>query len=155
VTRAVVFAYGNTLRSDDGAGWLVGELLAEHPPIETSVQITHQLTPELAADVDGPRIVVFVDARVTDESDSSADVQVDAIRATSAPRDAHRLSPGELLWLADTLFGARPKAYIVSVPAFSFGLGETLSRRTAALLPEAERAVRGLVDLPRSTTQAK
>ncbi len=145
VAHAVVFAYGNTLRSDDGAGWLVGERLSERPPADTTVHLTHQLTPDLAADFGDARVAVFVDARLSDESDVSASVRVESISATTAPRDTHRLSPSELLWLAESLFGARPKAHLVTLPASRFDLGETLSPRTEALLPQAEREVRALV----------
>ncbi len=145
--RAIVFAYGNTLRSDDGVGWRIGEMLEHVAPPDVQVCLSHQLTPDQAADIGDAQLVVFVDARLVEQGDTGG-VDVSEIVSSSAPADTHRLSPGEVLWLAWTLFGATPRAYLVTAPAFSLEIGEELSPRTAELVPHAVSAIKELLDFP-------
>ena len=56
---ALVIGYGNRLRSDDGAGPRVAERLASDG---VAVRVCDQLVPELADDLKGRAVVVFVDA---------------------------------------------------------------------------------------------
>ena len=143
--RAIVFAYGNTLRSDDGVGWRVGEMLEPVLRADVLVRLAHQLTPDQAADIEDAEIAVFVDARLAGKDDSG-EVQVEDLAPSDAPADTHRLSPGEVLWLARALFASTARAYLVTIPAYSLEIGESLSPRTEELLPTAVAAVRKLVN---------
>lgn len=59
--RVIAIGYGNTLRSDDGAGQKVAEILASwHLPQMRSISV-HQLTPELAALLAEVELAIFVD----------------------------------------------------------------------------------------------
>ena len=60
---ALVIGYGDSLRSDDGAGPRVAELLSGLEGL--TVLTRHQLVPELADDFRGRDVVVFVDAAAT------------------------------------------------------------------------------------------
>ncbi len=45
MTKVLVIGYGNTLRSDDGAGKRVAELVAEWQLLNVRSLLVHQLTP--------------------------------------------------------------------------------------------------------------
>ncbi|MDR3493141.1 MAG: hydrogenase maturation protease [Ancalomicrobiaceae bacterium] len=145
---ALVIGYGNTLRSDDGAGPKVAEVLAE---AGTAVLLRHQLVPELADELKHCTIVVFVDAVATLTPGAVAIRQI-AAEAAADGSDAsgltHHCSPETLLLLADRLYGARPRAYLVTLGAASFELGDELSSAVAAAVPVAAAAVRQLIEAP-------
>jgi len=140
---ALVIGYGDGLRSDDGAGPRVAELLAKEDGV--AVLVRHQLAPELADDLRDRSVVVFVDAAATLEPGAVAARRVAASEAAQAPGLTHHFSPGALLLLAERLYGARPRAYLVTIGASSFALGEELSPPVAAALPEAAALVRRLL----------
>ena len=59
----LVIGYGNSLRTDDGVGPRVAELVAADPRLAGAVVVAcHQLTPELALDMSAARLIVLVDA---------------------------------------------------------------------------------------------
>ena len=69
----LVIGYGNTLRSDDGVGWVAAALLADDPRLAgdlsragVEVRAVHQLTPELALDFSRASLVILIDAAVDD-----------------------------------------------------------------------------------------
>jgi hydrogenase maturation protease len=135
--RVLIVCYGNTLRSDDGVAWHVGEALMARAGPDVTVLLRHQLTPDLAADLSECELVVFVDARVVDAHNLAAGVEQRPVTPDSGPLDTHRLTPDALLGLTQELFDVRPAAYLITIPAWSFELGESLSARTAGLVAEA------------------
>jgi hydrogenase maturation protease len=60
--QVVVIGYGNTLRSDDGAGQQVATLVEDWQLPQVRSLAVHQLTPELAAELATAQMVIFVDA---------------------------------------------------------------------------------------------
>ena len=112
---ALVIGYGNGLRSDDGAGPRVAELLASDDDV--AVLVRHQLVPELADDLRGRKVVVFVDAATTLSPGAVATRRLLASTAAQAPGLTHHCDPDGLLLLAERLYGARPRAFLVTVGA--------------------------------------
>jgi len=55
---------------------------------------------------------------------------------------AHVGDAASLLALAESVFGARPRAFLVTVTAASFALGHGLSDAVGAAIPEALRRIR-------------
>lgn len=140
----LVIGYGNPLREDDGAGWYVAERIAAlHGDAVRVIQV-HQLTPELSAEVSAAELACFVDARA-DEPDRG--VEITEIEPADAPTRSHYSSPRGILATARALFGSAPKAYLVSLPAYSFGYSERLTPRARAA---ADRAVELLSELIRA-----
>lgn len=140
---ALIIGYGDTLRSDDGAGPRVAELFAATDGV--AVRIRGQLVPELADDMRGREVVVFIDASATVAPGA---VAVRRLTTTDAPKGqglTHHVSPEGLMLLAERLYGARPAAFLVAIGAASFALGEDLSPSVAAALPEAAARVRRLL----------
>ncbi len=140
---ALVIGYGNSLRSDDGAGPRVAQLLASEDGV--AVLVRHQLVPELADDLRDRAVVVFVDAATTLKPGAVAARRLAAPEAAQPPGLTHHCDPDALLLLVERLYGARPRAFLVTVGAASFELGEELSPPVAAALPEAAAAVRRLL----------
>jgi hydrogenase maturation protease len=153
----LVIGYGNTLRSDDGAGWHAAVLLAADPRLAASsgpggsratghveVLARHQLTPELALDMSRASLVVLIDASADDPPGAVVvrSVAAEAQAVGGGPgASSHHVDPGELLAVALELYGAAPVAYIVRIGAVHMEVGESLSPEVAAALPAAVDAV--------------
>ncbi len=148
----LVIGYGNALRTDDGVGPRVAELLAGDPRLAgATVTACHQLSPELADDMRSATLVVLVDA--TTEAPPGAVVvrRVEAVDAAGAGGGggarggvgptSHHVDPGVLLALTRDLYGATPATHVVSVGVADMGLGEALSPGVAAALPAVVEAV--------------
>jgi hydrogenase maturation protease len=133
----LVIGYGNDLRGDDGIGRRVAEAIAEAGLPGVRVRTTHQLTPELAAEIAEASRVIFVDA-LADSTIESVQVQQLAIEETP-DWSTHTADPRVLLALTRALYGATPDAWWVMVPGRDFGFEEGLS-------PFANENVRRAID---------
>lgn len=154
-----MIGYGNTLRSDDGAGPFVARALEARVPAGTRILDAHQLTPEMAIDISVATRVVFVDAiDATRETAPRETAPRESAPQESGPRvsrlepepgadplNPHASDPGSLLWLAKTLFGGAPEAWLVAIPGTEFGFGETLSPGTARASADAIAQVEALL----------
>ena len=138
---ALVIGYGNTLRSDDGAGVIAATRLAEQASTlqqAPRVIAAQQLTPDLAENIASAAQVVFVDAYAADQRD--AGLRVESLsRGDTQPSAAldHHADPAALLQLADNVYGKRPTAWVVGIPAFNFDIGESVSPATLHRIDEA------------------
>jgi hydrogenase maturation protease len=154
VTRkALVIGYGNTLRGDDAVGQVVSQALAGDAAIEGAEVIAcHQLTPELAERLATADLVVFIDAATDLQPGAIVVAPVQAAPLSSGL--VHHADPRTLLFMTTKLYGRTPDAFLVSIGAGSFELGERLSAAVAAALPQVIATVRQLV-LKRLGTQAR
>ena len=135
----LVIGYGNPLRSDDGVGpWIAGQL--EQALIGVS-QVTcltaFQLTPELADDISQVDRVVFIDASVAVRAGEMAMTRVMG-RTVRHGALGHEMSPEELMFLCESIFGKAPAAWAIGIGVGSIEFGEGL---TAAVAKTAERLV--------------
>jgi Ni,Fe-hydrogenase maturation factor len=164
----LIVGYGSTLRADDGVGPRAAELARSDPRLAgATVLACHQLTPELAADMAGARLVVLVDARADAPAGS---VSIEPVTAGRRPHAAHGLPAGasggddprgprdpaagpsthhvgaaEIAALADALWGAAPDVVAVGVGAASFAAGDGLSDPVERALPAVVDAIAGIV----------
>lgn len=122
----LVIGYGNDLRSDDAIGPLVAETVEAWGMPNVKALALHQLTPELADSLQNSDGAIFVDAC---SLPSVKEVQVQAIEPAESITTAigHTSDPRSLLALTKALYGHFPRAWMVTVPAANFELGETLS----------------------------
>jgi Ni,Fe-hydrogenase maturation factor len=97
------------------------------------------LVPELAESVAGVGRVVFVDAQM------GGAVAVRELDEQGEGPLTHATDPRAVLGLAARVFGRRPRAWIVTVPAFDTGIGEGLSAETEAAVEQAVDAVLALL----------
>ncbi|MBL8920173.1 MAG: hydrogenase maturation protease [Myxococcaceae bacterium] len=129
----LVFGWGNPSRGDDGLGAaFVGEA-ARRSDVEMLVD--YQLQPEHALDLVGRDEVLFVDAS------TSGKEPFEVFELTPGPHvtvSTHHLSPGGLLAVYQRVTGKPPpRARLLAIRGWQFGLGEQLSERARQNLDAA------------------
>jgi hydrogenase maturation protease len=127
--RSLVIGYGNTLRSDDGAGIWVAEQLAAKEIPGVDVQTTHQLSVDLLEDFLDYDRIIFVDAS---ESDSPVELHVLKGEVPSAVPSTHHSTPEGLYWLFRELYQKNPVMMVCSIPGTNFEFGTELSPASLA-----------------------
>ena len=143
MTDALVVGYGNDLRRDDGAGrWVADQIEALDLP-GVVVRSVSQLTPELALEAAGRRLVVFVDADV-----DAAEVIVRSVEPNATARNTmtHHGDPAALLALVPAVGEPPAAAHLVSIPATDLEMGLSMTSGTQAA---AEAAVERVIALLR------
>ena len=134
MTDAFVVGYGNDLRSDDGAGrWVADEIEARELP-GVAVRSISQLTPELALQIAGRDVVVFVDA---DVDVTELTVRPVEAKTTGAQTMTHHGDPATLLAMVSAVGEPPRRAYVVSIPATNLEMGLTMTDATRAAADEA------------------
>ncbi len=151
---ALIIAYGNTDRQDDGVAWHVlrelagrmgGELpLSPHDGAELAVgslelRYMLQLTPEIADDFAAFERIVFVDAH-TGAVAEEIHLEVLTSQYQASPL-THHLTPASCLAIGTALHGSTPEALLVSVRGYQFGFDHQLSVQTARLVGPAADAI--------------
>ena len=114
----LVIGYGNPGRMDDGLGPAFAERIAAAGLPGVEVQQDYQLTVEHALALVGAGRVVFADALVGSDAGFEFTGLEPAERGDLA---SHSLSPGALLGLAATLYGAAPEAHVMGIAGVAFG----------------------------------
>lgn len=138
----LVIGYGSDMRRDDGAGRWVADQIEMLGRNDIDVRSVTQLSPELALDVSGRSLVVFVDASVDTE-----DLRVQPVVAGPAAQVmTHHGDPASLLALVPTVGTMPAAAYLVSIPASDLDLGFTMSPTTESAARKAVGAIVGLID---------
>ena len=145
----LVIGYGNTLRSDDGAGCRVSDIVASWDlPYVRSLTV-HQLTPELAEPISQSELAIFIDAFVGDNEQSSKRnrstpaIQVQRIAVSKQLNSValadlgHISDPRSLLLLAQQVYGEVPVAYSLLLPAVNWEFGEQVSAVTRKSIDQA------------------
>ncbi|HTL68076.1 MAG TPA: hydrogenase maturation protease [Lacunisphaera sp.] len=123
----LVIGYGNTLRTDDGAGRLVAERVEELGLAGVRARPCAQLTPDLAPELAGAATVVFVDATVA----LGREIRWKTIAPDdNGPVSSHAMDPSALLALARELYGRAPLAWLLTVPTERMEIGTELSDLT-------------------------
>ena len=135
--KTLVIGYGNTLRGDDGAGFVAADILREKiqsPHVEVLSQ--HQLLPELMEPISRASRVIFIDASVSGRAG-----KVHRIPLRPAPacaRFTHHATPESLLAGAQKLYGHTPEATLYTIPGRFFEPCQELT-------PSVRRAIDELV----------
>jgi hydrogenase maturation protease len=144
-TRLVVVAWGNESRGDDGVGpafLAAAETVPDPPGLATTFVADFQLQPEHAVDLDPCDLALFVDASRT------AAVPFEFRRvepARTATFTTHGVSPGVVLDAFVATFGRPPPpAFLLSIPAECFELGEPMGERARGCLEAALAFFAGL-----------
>ncbi|MDX2034683.1 MAG: hydrogenase maturation protease [Blastocatellia bacterium] len=141
---SLIIGYGNELRGDDGAGLAAARLLAESLGEEVEVVSCRQLTPELSEAASRAELLLFLDAA----AEAPGEVRVREIPAEAtgaAPAFTHHLTPGQLLHLAQSLYGRAPRAFLITIGGESFDLADELSPTAQTALPAVIAACRLLL----------
>jgi hydrogenase maturation protease len=165
--RVMIVAYGNPLRSDDGIAWRAADAIeGKFPESEVEILRLHQLAPEVADAIQNRELVLFVDAASVGSAKNS---RAGEIRVREVPGNepgerlpghfTHAYSPAKVLDLGRELYGATPKAFVITVAGGNFGHGECLSAPVANALPDliarVEQMVEDALSKPRTTKDTK
>ena len=123
----LIIGYGNNLRSDDGVGRYLAEIIDQQQlPLVKTLSV-HQLTPELVLEITESQAVIFIDAIAS---------LTDAITLQSLEpsqdktRLGHTSNPEQLLSLCKNLYHKCPSAWLLTIPTNNFEFGETFSDLT-------------------------
>jgi hydrogenase maturation protease len=134
MARILIVGYGNPLRSDDGLGWRAAEELSRSLSLpEIEVLTRQQLTPELADNLTRADVVFFIDAA---RGGQPGDLRCEPVTAQPVTIHTHQCSPAGLLALAHQLYGASPRAFVLSLCGECFDHGSALSAKVEAGLPK-------------------
>lgn len=149
--RMLVIGYGNTLRGDDGIGYLAAqELRRTVNNKDVRIIACQQLTPELSKDASDAERVVLIDAT---RRSSPGNITTRKILPTKTPPTfTHELSPETLLACSQELYATCPETFLISVTGKSFQLGEGLSHQVAKVKPELIRQILKLLDMRQEKT---
>jgi hydrogenase maturation protease len=150
----LLIAYGNSLRRDDGAGFLLAEKI-EHLLNDAGRAVTridvHQLTPELALDIAEETVstVLFLDTRAV--SDPSDDLSIHVAKVAAAeiasPSVGHHMDVSLLLAYTDHLFKTPPPSWLLTIPGVDFDHGEGISQTARNALDNPPAVLKDLIDL--------
>jgi hydrogenase maturation protease len=130
----LIIGYGNPLRSDDGIGQRMAQVVEAHlPRADVQVIAAYQLMPELVEPVSHAQFVIFIDARVG--GTPGLIVQETVEPEAGAGAFTHHLTPATLLGAAYDLYGVCPQARCFTVTGSNFAYGERLSPPVQAAVP--------------------
>jgi hydrogenase maturation protease len=145
VPGILIIGYGSALRGDDAIGLHAAhelESLFLGDP-EVGVVACHQLMPELAEDISGCELVIFLDASCEGKPGT---LRCRPLSLETAPGSfTHHLDPASLLAAAEQLYGEVPPAFGITLTGWSFAVGSKLSAGAQQKLPDLVRRTRELV----------
>ncbi len=145
--RILLIGYGNPGRLDDGLGPALAAAVETWNVAGLSVDADYQLTVEDASDVAAHDIVIFADASVNGAEPYYVE-KVEPKEALSF--SSHSVEPSVLLHMAQNLFQAKTRAYILGIRGYDFNeFGERLSPRAAENLEKAIAYMRLVLEDPR------
>lgn len=138
----LLIGYGNTLRSDDGVGWYIADKIEAMLNEKIDIIKAEQITVEMTEDIRDRKLVIFVDAHVSDEEDWLRTEEI--LPDLKFGMTAHIFTPNALLALCEKIYNKYPKAYIFSIKGINYDFGEILSEQTKE---SAEIAIKRIAEL--------
>jgi hydrogenase maturation protease len=142
----LVIGYGNSLRSDDGAGQIVANQIAAWNLPNLRSLAVHQLTPELVEDLANADIVIFIDAVISSRQNSEK-IEIKTLESDRNYSNlGHIENPRSLLYLSKIVYRKLPKAYWIFIPAINFDFGEEISSLTQQGITQAIEAIEQIID---------
>lgn len=132
----LLIGYGNPGRGDDGLGPAFSEGMVERALPGLEVDTDYQLVAEHALAISGHDLVIFADAEI---GGTEAFSFREIVPGAPEVLGSHSLVPETVLALCETLYGARPKAFVLGISGYEYGeVKEGLSERAAGNLKAAE-----------------
>jgi len=133
--KILLIGYGNPGRLDDGLGLALAAAAEKLQLPNVTVDSDYQLTVEDASDVAEHDIVIFADA----STNGQEPYYVEAVEPKAALSfSSHSVEPAVLLHLAQSLFNAKTRGYILGIRGYEFNeFGERLSDAAAENLEKA------------------
>lgn len=145
----LVIGYGNTLRSDDGAGQKVVQIIDRWNLPQIRSLFVHQLTPELAVLLAEVELAFFIDVYCIAEDTGIKDSSIQVIRvdgqSTVGEGVGHLSDPQSLLYLTNLVYGQVPSAWWILIPAINFEFGEKMSALTTLGINKAVEEIKNIL----------
>lgn len=141
----LIIAYGNAMRGDDAVGLHAARELERQFRDDPEVDIVacQQLMPEMADDISGSELVIFLDACCGEEPGT---VRCKHISPANVPVGlTHHLDPQSLVSAAEQLYGEAPQAICITLAGWSFEASNRLSKSAQLRLPELVLQTRGII----------
>ena len=147
--RIWIAGFGNIDRQDDGVGIVLASRIAEwlknRHDNDVKLSLEHQLLPELAEELEGIDLAIFVDADLQQYENGWNIAEV-----RSSPNieglNMHSMGPAWLLQLSEQLGTPPGRALTVSVSGVSFDFSNCMTPECTARMYEAEKAFRKWYD---------
>ena len=137
----LIIGIGNPLRSDDGLGWAVAELLSQDGDMGCHIHTVYQLTPELAQWMAAANLVVMIDASHEGEPGELL-IRSLALSAQPSAVGTHYTTPEELAALTAAVYNQCPPVVVVTMTGEDFSIGEQFSSIVTQRIPLVSAAVR-------------
>ncbi|MCW5519846.1 hydrogenase maturation protease [Aureitalea sp. L0-47] len=133
--KILILGIGNSGRSDDGLGWAFLDAIEGEIPANYDLEYRYQLQVEDAELISQYNRVYFVDAHInTFENgfhlEEGKPLQTDSFTT-------HQLDPETVLYLADTIYDARPESFILGISGVDFELKIGMSEKASKNLSTA------------------
>lgn len=141
----LVIGYGNPLRSDDGIGPRIAQVIEQRlNGKDVQIITAHQLTPELVEPISRARLVIFIDARTGGIPGMKMQ---EVVKAETGVGGAftHHASPAALLGAAQALYGSSSQGILMTVTGASFEYGSELSPLLNRMLPTLADQVEAII----------
>lgn len=140
--KILLIGIGNDSRGDDGLGWLFLDALKDEFSDMMDFEYKFQLQVEDADLLTKYDIVIFVDAS---EKQYANGFSIEPCEAASEYfYSSHLQSPQAVLYLAQTLYDARPDTYLIAISGKSWKLGQKPGKQAIGNLKKAIEAFRHL-----------
>lgn len=133
IKPVLVFGYGNLSRGDDALGPLLLEYVSKDCELDAIEILTDfQLQVEHALDLEGRKLVLFVDASVSCEA-AFEFIRLQPVQDKSYT--THAMSPSAVLQVYQAIKKeSPPPCYLLTIQGLSFELGENISQQAEANL---------------------
>jgi hydrogenase maturation protease len=141
--RIWIAGFGNTDRQDDGVGIILASRIAQwlqgKSGYNVKLSLEHQLLPELAEELGGVDLAIFVDADMFQHESGWSIAEL-----YSNPRidgfNIHSMSPAWLLELSEKLGTPPKRALTLSVSGSSFDFSRNITSECETRMDAAEKA---------------
>lgn len=120
----LVIGYGNPMRSDDGLGIYLAELLEKQNIPGVEVMTCHQLTPELVEDMIQYKNVILIDAGLSTDDFKIEKVEKNSLKTLNS---SHHVAPSVLLNLTEDLYGKNLSLSLCTLKGENFDFGSEIS----------------------------
>lgn len=143
INKILLIGYGNPVRGDDGLGPAIAEFFEKKNIAGLTVDSDYQLTVEDSSQVAENAIVIFADASL----DCTEPFSFKPVLAKEGANfSTHSVEPCDVMFLAEKLFSANTKGYVLGIRGYDFQqFKEGLTEKAKANLHKAAEFIGKLI----------
>ena len=141
--KILLIGFGNPARADDGLGPALAEIIESKNIPAVTVEADYQLAIEDSSQIAENDIVIFADA----SANCCEPFSFEPLAAReSGSFSSHSVEPAEIMALAENLFKAKAKGYILGIRGYEFNsFSEGLTDKAKNNLQKAVCFIEGLL----------